>query len=64
MFISKDFSTNLPSRRTRFLQRATKLLKAAVKVTAIRGLATPSQAFLMLSWSRLWHSNPHFGFLK
>jgi hypothetical protein len=53
---------NLPPRRTRYLQRATKLLKAAAKAMAIRGLATPSQAFLMLSWSRLWHSSPHFGF--
>jgi hypothetical protein len=64
MFISQDFSANLPPRRTRFLQRATKLLKAAAKATAIRGMATPSQAFLKLSWSRLWHSSPHFGFFK
>jgi hypothetical protein len=46
------------------LQRATKLLKAVAKATAIRVMATPSQAILMLSWSRLWHSSPHFGFLK
>jgi hypothetical protein len=62
MFISKDFSTNLPPRRTRFLQRAIKLLKAAAKATAIRGLATPSRAFLKLSWSRLWPASPHFVF--
>ncbi len=46
------------------MQRSTKLLKEAAKATAISDLATPSQAFLMLSWSRLWHSSPHFGFLK
>jgi hypothetical protein len=48
----------------RVLQRSFKLLKVAAKATAIRGIATPSQAFLKLSWSRLWHSSPYFGFLK
>jgi hypothetical protein len=64
MFISQDFLKNLPPRRMRILQRSFKLLKVAAKATAIRGIATPSQAFLKLSWSRLWHSSPHFDFLK
>jgi hypothetical protein len=53
MFISKDFLKNLLPRRTHFLQRTTKLLKAVAKATAISDLVTPSQAFLKLSWSRL-----------
>jgi hypothetical protein len=53
MFISEDFSMNLPPRWTHFLQRSTKLLKAAAKAAAISDLVTPSQAFLKLSWSRL-----------
>jgi hypothetical protein len=45
-----------------FLQRFSQLLKAAAKSTAISGLATPSQTFLMLSWSRLWPASRHFFF--
>jgi hypothetical protein len=44
MFISKDFSTNSPLRRTHFLQRSSQLLKVAANSTAISDLATPSQA--------------------
>jgi hypothetical protein len=44
------------------LQRSGQLLKAAEKLTAISNLETPSQAFLMLSWSRLSPASPHFGF--
>jgi hypothetical protein len=62
MFIFEDFSTNSLLRRMHFLQRSSKLLKAVAKSTAIRGLPTPSQAFLKLSWSRLWPASPHFGF--
>jgi hypothetical protein len=62
MFISSDFSVNSQPRRTYFLQHSSKLLKAAAKVTAISDLATPSQAFLISFWSRLWPASPHFGF--
>jgi hypothetical protein len=62
VFISKDFSTNSLQRRMHFLQRSSQLLKAAVKSTVISDLATPFQAFLMLSWSRLQPASPRFDF--
>jgi hypothetical protein len=62
MFISKDFSMNLPPRRTHFLQHSSQLLKAAAKLMAISDLATPYQALLMLSWYRLRTASPHFVF--
>ncbi len=64
MFISYDFSTNSPPRRTHFLQRSRELLKAAAKSTAERLLVTPSQAFLMVSWSRFWPPSPSLTFLN
>jgi hypothetical protein len=62
MFISKDFLVNSPPRQTHFLQRSSQLLKAAAKAMAISDLVTPSQAFLMSSWSRLRPASLHFGF--
>jgi hypothetical protein len=47
-----------------FLQCSSQLLKAVAKLTAISDLTTPSQAFLMLSWSRLQPASPHFDFLN
>jgi hypothetical protein len=44
------------------LQRFSQLLKAAAKATAISDLVTPSQAFLMLSRSRLRPASLYFGF--
>jgi hypothetical protein len=35
------------------LQHFSQLLKAAAKTTVVNDLVTPSQAFLMLSWSSL-----------
>jgi hypothetical protein len=47
-----------------FLQRSSQLLKAAVKSTAERLLVTPSQVFLIVSWSRLRPSSPSLTFLN
>ncbi len=55
---------NAPQRWTHFLQCSSKLLKAAAKSTAFRDLATPSQAFLKLSWSRIWPASPSLTFLN
>jgi hypothetical protein len=62
--MSEDFSTNSLPRRMHFLQRSSQLLKVAAKLTAMRDLATPSQAFLKLSWSRLWPASPSLTLLN
>jgi hypothetical protein len=64
MFISYDFLMNSSPRRLHFLQRSSQLLKAAVKSTVERLLVTPSQVFLIVSWSRLWPSSPSLTFLN
>ncbi len=56
--------TNLPPRWTHFLQRSSQLLKAAAKSMAETLLVTPSQALLMVSWSRLWPPSPSLTFIK